>query len=88
MLNLNLSDFMVEFKDGSIKNVGPTTKEVTAKLFDVESVEAREFGDSQVKIVADDGEGNEIQMALFPEQVEALAEDIEELQNESRVFDD
>jgi hypothetical protein len=88
MLNLNLSDFMVEFKEGSVKNVGPATKEVTAKLFDVESVEAREFGDSQVKVVAEDDEGNEIQMALFPEQVEVLAEDIEELRNESRVFED
>jgi hypothetical protein len=88
MLNLNLSDFMVEFKEGSVKNVGPTTKEVTAKLFDVESVEAREFGDSQVKVVAEDDEGNEIQIALFPEQVEVLAEDIEELRNESRVFED
>ncbi|QLD87342.1 hypothetical protein HWV23_16960 [Natronomonas halophila] len=88
MLNLNLSDFMVEFKDGSIKNVGPTTKEVTAKLFDVESVEAREFGDKRVKVVAEDGEGNEIQMALFPEQIEALAGDITDLQNNSRVFED
>jgi hypothetical protein len=88
MLNLNLSDFMVEFKEGSIKNVGPTTKEATAKLFDVESVEAREFGDKRVKVVAEDGEGNEIQMALFPEQVEALAGDIEDLQNNSRVFED
>jgi hypothetical protein len=88
MLNLNLSDFMVEFKEGSVKNVGPTTKEVTAKLFDVESVEAREFGDSQVKVVAEDGEGNEIQMALFPEQIETLAEDIEGLRAESRVFED
>jgi hypothetical protein len=88
MLNLNLSDFMVEFKEGSIKNVGPTTKEATAKLFDVESVEAREFGDKRVKVVAEDGEGNEIQMALFPEQVEVLAGDIEDLQNNSRVFED
>ncbi|MFT4885455.1 MAG: hypothetical protein ACI8U4_002981 [Natronomonas sp.] len=88
MLNLNLSDFMVEFKEGSVKNVGPTTKEVTAKLFDVEAVEAREFGDKRVKVVAEDGEGNEVQLALFPEQVEALADDIEELRAESQVFED
>ncbi|MEF8915747.1 hypothetical protein [Natronomonas sp.] len=88
MLNLNLSDFMVEFKEGSVKNVGPTTKEVTAKLFDIESVEAREFGDKRVKVVAEDGEGNEVQLAFFPEQVEELAGDIEELQSESRAFED
>jgi len=52
MLNLNLESFMIELKDGSIANVGPTNKSASAKLFDVESAEAREFGDSQVKIVA------------------------------------
>jgi hypothetical protein len=88
MLNLNLSDFMVEFKEGSVKNVGPATKEVTAKLFDVEAVGAREFGDKRIKVVAEDGEGNEIQLALFPGQVEELADDIEELRDESRVFED
>lgn len=88
MLNLNLSDFMVEFKEGSVKNVGPATKEATAKLFDVDSVEAREFGDKRVKVVAADDEGNEVQLALFPDQVEALAADIENLRDESRVFED
>jgi hypothetical protein len=87
MFNLNLSDFMVEFKEGSVKNVGPATKEATAKLFDVDSVEAREFGDKRIKVVATDEEGNEVQIALFPEQVESLAEDIDTLREESRVFE-
>ena len=87
MLNLNVEAFTVEFKNGSIKNVGPPTKSASAKLFDVESAEARAFGDSQVKLVAEDEEGNEVQVALFPEQVAAVAEDIELLRADSPVFE-
>lgn len=76
MLNLNLESFMIELKEGSIKNVGPTNKSATAKLFAPESVEARAFGDSQLKIVASDADGNEVQIALFPEDAAAIAEDI------------
>lgn len=87
MLNLNLHDLMVEFKDGSVKNVGPTDKSATAKLFDVETVEAREFGDSQVKIVAEDDEGNEVQVALFPEQARSVVDDVEAMAEDSPVFE-
>lgn len=87
MLNLNLDDFMVEFEEGSVKNVGPTTKSATAKLFHPESVEARAFGDSQVKVVAEDEAGNEVQVAMFPEQVEAIVEDVEAMREESQVFE-
>ena len=87
MLNLNVEEFTVEFKNGSIKNVGPPTKSASAKLFDVESAEARAFGDSQVKLVAADEEGNEVQVALFPEQAAAVAEDIESLRADSPVFE-
>ena len=87
MLNLNVEDFMVEFEDGSIKNVGPPTKSASAKLFDVESAEARAFGDSQVKLVAEDENGNEVQVALFPEQAAAVAEDVESLRVDSPVFE-
>lgn len=87
MLNLNLDSFMIELKDGSIKNVGPTNKSASAKLFDVESAEAREFGDSQVKIVAEDADGNEVQIALSPESARTVADDIESLREESRVFE-
>lgn len=88
MLNLNLEEIMVEFKNGSIKNVGPTNKSATAKLFDVESIEAREFGDNRVKIVAEDGEGNTIQIALFPDQVQTVVDDVESMRNESPVFEE
>ncbi|WP_178917249.1 hypothetical protein [Natronomonas gomsonensis] len=87
MLNLNLDSFMVEFKDGSIKNVGPTDKSATAKLFDVTAVEGRAFGDRRVKIVATDAEGNEVQLALDPEQAVAVADDIDALREESAVFE-
>ena len=87
MLNLILDDFMVELKDGAIKNVGPSNKSGTAKLFDVESAEAREFGDKRVKLVCKDEDGNEVQVALFPEQVRAVAADIEALEDDSPVFE-
>ncbi|WP_254837582.1 hypothetical protein [Natronomonas marina] len=87
MLNLNVDSFMVEFKDGSIENVGAPNKSASAKLFDVEDVEARAFGDSQVKLVASDADGNEVQVALFPEQAEAVVEDVEALREEGPVFE-
>ena len=87
MLHLQLSDFMVELKEGSIRNVGPTNKTGTAKLFGVESAEAREFGDKRVKLVFEDDEGNEVQVALFPEHVDAVADDIEALRDDSPVFE-
>jgi hypothetical protein len=87
VLNLNVDSFMVEFKDGSIENVGAPNKSASAKLFDVEDVEARAFGDSQVKLVASDADGNEVQVALFPEQAEAVVEDVEALREEGPVFE-
>lgn len=84
MLNLNVNSFMLEFTDGTVKNVGPTNKSVAAKLFDVETVSAREFGDSQLKVVATDASGNEVQIALFPEQAEALLGDIRSLREEGK----
>jgi hypothetical protein len=87
VLNLRLDEFMVELKDGSLKNVGPTNKSAEAKLFDVTSAEAREFGDKRVKFVFEDDEGNEVQVALFPDDARELADDIEALENDSRVFE-
>lgn len=86
MLALTLEDFMVELNDGSIKNVGPKNKSATVKLFDVDSAEAREFGDKRAKLVFEDEEGNEIQISLFPEQVRTLASDIDVLEEESPAF--
>ena len=87
MLTIELSEFMIELKDGAIKNVGPPNKDATVKLYNVERAHAREFGDKRVKLEFEDGEGNEIEVALFPEQVRALAEDIETLEAESPIFE-
>ena len=87
MLNINLSDFMVELKDGSIKNVGPANKHAEAKLFDVAEAGAREFGDKRVKLVFEDDSGNEVQVSLFPEDAQAVRDDLDALESDSRVFE-
>ncbi|ELY51927.1 hypothetical protein [Natronorubrum bangense] len=87
MLTLSLEEFMVELNEGSIKNVGPTNKSATVKLFDVESAEAREFGDKRVKLVFEDEDGSEIQVSLFPDDVRKIVDDIEALEDESPVFE-
>lgn len=87
MLALSLEDFHIELDEGSVKNVGPATKSAAAKLFDVERAAARAFGDKRVKLVFEDGDGNEIQVALFPEDVRAIADDIEALEDDSPVFE-
>lgn len=87
MLNLNLEEWMVELKEGSLKNVGPTNKSATAKLFDVEGLEVREFGDKRVKLAFEDGEGNLVEVALFPEQAREIARGIAALEADSPVFE-
>jgi hypothetical protein len=87
VLNLNVESFMVEFKDGGIANVGAPDKSAEAKLFDVAEVTARAFGDSQVKLVATDAEGNEVQVALDPEQARAVRADLEAVEESSQVED-
>lgn len=88
MLSLQLSEFMVELKEGSIKNVGPPNKTATAKLYDVVDAEAREFGDERVKIAVEDEEGNVVHVALGPDDASKVARDIRALEADSRVFDD
>lgn len=87
MLTLSLSDFLVEIKDGSIKNAGAPTKSAEAKLYDVEHAEAREFGDERVKLAFEDGEGNVVHVALDAPEARAVARGIESLEEESRVFE-
>ncbi|NKE34761.1 hypothetical protein GWG54_02815 [Natronococcus sp. JC468] len=87
MLSLSLEEFMVELNEGSIKNVGPTNKSATVKLFDVEEAEAREFGDKRVKLVFEDEDGNEVQVSLFPEDVRKIVDDVEALEDDSPVFE-
>ena len=87
MLSLQLEEHILEHKDAPIKNVGPTNKSATAKLYDVEGVDVREFGDERVKLAFEDEEGNEIEIALFPDEAQEIARGIEMLEEESRVFE-
>jgi len=87
VFTLQLDEFVIELQDGALKNVGPSNKSAEAKLFDVDSAEAREFGDKRVKCVFADDEGNEIEVALFPDDASRLARDIEALEDESPVFE-
>lgn len=87
MLALSIADFMIELKDGAVKNVGPATKSATAKLFDVDSAEARAFGDKRVKLVFHDETGNEVQVALFPDDAAKISRDIERLRDDTPIFE-
>jgi hypothetical protein len=87
MLNVDLERFMFELKDGAIKHVGPSNKAATAKLYDVEGVEVREFGDKRVKIAFEDEDENEVEVALFPEDAREVARGIDALDEESEVFE-
>ena len=85
MLAISIDDFHVELKDGAIRNVGAATKSASAKLFDVERAEARAFGDKRAKLVFEDADGNEVQVALFPALLRAVVDDVEALAEEGHV---
>jgi hypothetical protein len=87
MFTLDIDEFTFELKDGAIKHVGPSNTSATAKLYDVEGVEVREFGDERVKLAFEDDEGNEVEVALFPEAAAEVARGIEALEDDSRVFE-
>ncbi|MFB6311056.1 MAG: hypothetical protein ABEH64_07725 [Salinirussus sp.] len=87
MINLDLGEVMFELKEGAIKHVGPSNRSATVKLYDIEGVDVREFGDKRIKLVFEDEDGNEIDVALFPDQASEVARGIELLEEESRVFE-
>ncbi|MFB6142554.1 MAG: hypothetical protein ABEJ30_04345 [Halorientalis sp.] len=87
MLSLQLSEFMVELKEGSLKNVGAANKSATVKLYDVEAVDTREFGDERVKLAFADDEGNEVEVALDPGAASEVARGVELLEDESDLFE-
>jgi hypothetical protein len=87
MLTLDFEEFAFELKDGAVKHVGPSNTATTAKLYDVEGVDVREFGDKRVKLAFEDAEGNEVEVALFPEAAAELARGIEVLEDDSPVFE-
>lgn len=87
MLTVDFGSLMLELQEGVVKNVGPANTDATVKLYDVEDLEVREFGDERVKLAFADGEGNEVEVALFPEQASAVRAGLEDLEEESRVFE-
>jgi hypothetical protein len=87
MFSLDLDRFMFELKDGAVKHVGPSNRAATAKLYDVEGVEVREFGDKRVKLAFADENGNEVEVALFPDDAREVARGLELLEEESSVFE-
>lgn len=87
MFTLDIDRFMIELQDGAFKHVGSSTKSATAKLYDVESVDVRAFGDERVKVTCEDDSGNEVEVALDPEHAQSVARTIERLEEESEVFE-
>ncbi len=87
MLSLDLDRFMFELKEGALKHVGPSNRAATVKLYDVEGVEVREFGDKRVKLAFEDEDGNEVEVALFPDDAREVARGVERLEEESGVFE-
>jgi hypothetical protein len=87
MLLLDLENFTFELKEGAIKHAGPSNRTATAKLYDVEGVEVREFGDRRIKLAFEDEDGSEIEIALDPERASEVARGVELLEEESEVFE-
>ncbi|MFB6125289.1 MAG: hypothetical protein ABEJ59_04960 [Halanaeroarchaeum sp.] len=87
MLTIDVSEFSIQVDEGAIKNVGAVPKTATVKQYGIESATVREYGDDRVKLVfADDG-GNDVEVALFPEDVLDLAADVAALAEDSPVFE-
>lgn len=87
MFTIDLDRFMLELKDGAFKHVGASNKTATAKLYDVEDAEVREFGDERVKLSCQDESGNEVEVALDPPEARTVARELRRLEEESDVFE-
>lgn len=87
MLTVDLQNFAIELTEGSVKNVGAPNKSATVKLFDVDVIDVRAFGDNRVKLAFEDGEGNEVEIALSPDDARRVAGGIAELEDESPAFE-
>lgn len=87
MFTLDLDRFMFEIDEGTLKHVGASNKSATAKLYDVTDLEVREFGDERVKLAFADDDGNEVEVALFPDEAETAAAELDRLRDESEIFE-
>jgi len=86
MLTLSLDGFALELDGGTVKHVGASNTAAAVTLYDPETVDARPFGDERVKVACVDG-GNEVELAMGPEQARELADELDRLAEESAVFD-
>lgn len=77
MLTVDLDDFMFELKDGAIKHVGPSNRTASVKLYDVTDASARPFGDERVKCSFADEAGDEVEVALFPDEAKQLRKELD-----------
>lgn len=87
MITVSLSEFMLELKEGVVEHVGPPNTTAEAKLYDVEQVEVREFGDERLKFVFEDDAGSTVHVAVAADQAVDVADGIERLREESPVFE-
>jgi hypothetical protein len=87
MLTFDFKQFMFELKEGAIKHVGASNNAATVKLYDIDSIEVREFGDERVKVAFEDAEDNEVEVALDPPEAREVARGIEMLEEESDLFE-
>jgi hypothetical protein len=87
MLNVDLERFMFELKEGALKHVGASNRTATVKLYDIEEVETREFGDERVKLSFEDEDGNVVEVALFPDEAQDVARGLDRIEEESDIFD-
>ncbi|WP_226023516.1 hypothetical protein [Halomicrobium salinisoli] len=87
MLTLDLDQFHFELKDGAVQHVGASNADASATLYDVTGVDVREYGDRRVKLAFEDDEGNDVTVALDPEQAREIARGVEMLEEDSPVFE-
>jgi hypothetical protein len=87
MITVSLSEFVLELKEGVVKHVGPSNKTAEVKLYDVEQVEVREFGDERVKLVFEDDAGSAVHVAVGPDEARTVAAGIDRLADQSAVFE-
>ena len=77
MITISIDEFILELKDGSIKNVGAATKTGTVKLYDVTSTSAREFADDRAKLAFSDADDNTIEVAVPLDSIPDLITSLE-----------
>ncbi|MFB6082115.1 MAG: hypothetical protein ABEJ67_04755 [Halanaeroarchaeum sp.] len=87
MLTIDVSEFSIQLDDGAIKNVGAVPKSASVTQYGVAEATVREYGDDRVKLEFVDDDGNEVAVALVPEDVRDLAADVEALAADSPVFE-